>query len=89
MQLLIVFNAWVEFSVMVSGCIGNKVYKYTKGFSAATPLIGKTRMKFRFASVRISYALLHLREIPRFLSTQGASVLLAFNLTLIQLIEDI
>jgi hypothetical protein len=31
-------------------------------------LIGKTRMKFRSASVRISYALLHLREIPRFLS---------------------
>jgi hypothetical protein len=46
-------------------------------------LVGKTRMKFRSASVRISYALLHLREIPRFLSTQGARGLLAFNLTLI------
>jgi hypothetical protein len=46
-------------------------------------LIGKTRMKFRSASVRISYALLHLREIPRFLSTQGARTLLAFNPTLI------
>jgi hypothetical protein len=46
-------------------------------------LIGKTRMKFRSASVRISYALLHLREIPRFLSTQGARGLVAFNPTLI------
>jgi hypothetical protein len=45
--------------------------------------IGKTCMKFRSASVRISYALLHLREIPRFLSTQGARGLLASNLTLI------
>jgi hypothetical protein len=33
-------------------------------------------MNFRSASVRISYALLHLREIPRFLSTQGARGLL-------------
>jgi hypothetical protein len=46
-------------------------------------LIGKIRMKFQSASVRISYALLHLLEIPRFLSTQGARGLLAFNLTLI------
>jgi hypothetical protein len=46
-------------------------------------LIGKTRMKFRSASVQISYALFHLREIPRFLSTQGARGLLAFNVTLI------
>jgi hypothetical protein len=46
-------------------------------------LIGKTRMKFRSASVQISYALVHLREIPRFLSTQGTRRLLAFNLTLI------
>jgi hypothetical protein len=42
-------------------------------------LIGKTRVKFRSASVRISYALLHLREIPRFMSTQGARGLLVFN----------
>jgi hypothetical protein len=46
-------------------------------------LIGKTRMKFKSASVRISYALLHLREIPRFLSNQGARGLLVFNLILI------
>jgi hypothetical protein len=46
-------------------------------------LIGETRMKFRSASVRISYALLYLWEISRFLSTQGARGLLAFNLTLI------
>jgi hypothetical protein len=26
-------------------------------------LVGKTRMKFRYTSVRISYALLHLQEI--------------------------
>jgi hypothetical protein len=44
-------------------------------------LIGKSCMKFQSTSVRISYALLHLWEIPRFLSTQRTRGLLAFNLT--------
>jgi hypothetical protein len=52
-------------------------------------LISKTRMKFRSASVQLSYALLHLWEIPRFLATQEARGLLGFNLTLIELIEDL
>jgi hypothetical protein len=42
-------------------------------------LIGKTHMKFRSTTVQNSYALLHVREVPRFLSTQGAKRLLAFN----------
>jgi hypothetical protein len=50
---------------------------------ASSLSISKTCMKFRSTSVQISYALLHLREIPRFLSTQGARGLLASNLTLI------
>jgi hypothetical protein len=61
---------------------GEKVAAATRGESGRM-LIGKTRMKFRSASVRISYALVHLREIPRFLSTLRARGLLAFNLTLI------